>query len=378
MTTEKPGTGGRKKAIVEDNVIHVNFGARRAKPERGSVKGTGDGEHKLATTTSIAKNRRKQVVFHLGPDDDVEDETIDEKKPLRKSPGVDTLSEHIRQADEAEHAQEEAEGEESDPEPAGSTGAETGGSDTGSDTERDVDLSEFGESDKPGSFFIEAVRLNTDPGRFRRGKTYAGEGHVLNLAFKDGVISADVAGSQPMPFHTSFVLGYRSADDLVSVEKYLGEHPHAFNDIRQGRLPWALQQVLFADAPGTVRVRCSCPDPHPCCKHGVALAFAVSDALDKDLRLAFRLRGIELDEVEQRVVARTKQLAQDKAALSQENFWDGPGLPDLPNPKTAPVIDDSEMPLLHKAMRLISYTSIDELRAVSDIEDMYEFLTREP
>ena len=29
-------------------------------------------------------------------------------------------------------------------------------------------------------------------------------------------------------------------------------------------------------------------------------------------------------------------------------------------------------------MRLISYTSIDELRAVSDIEDMYEFLTREP
>ena len=41
----------------------------------------------------------------------------------------------------------------------------------------------------------------------------------------------------------------------------------------------------------------------------------------------------------------------------------------------APALDDSDTDLLHQAMRQVSYTSIEQLRAVSDIEDLYDHLT---
>ena len=38
-------------------------------------------------------------------------------------------------------------------------------------------------------------------------------------------------------------------------------------------------------------------------------------------------------------------------------------------------IDDSDPDLLRKAMRSVSHTNLDLLRAVSDIEDLYYHLT---
>ena len=40
------------------------------------------------------------------------------------------------------------------------------------------------------------------------------------------------------------------------------------------------------------------------------------------------------------------------------------------------MIEDSDLDLLHKAMQTISFTNIDQLRAVSDLEDLYDELTR--
>lgn len=57
-----------------------------------------------------------------------------------------------------------------------------------------------------------------------------------------------------------------------------------------------------------------------------------------------------------------------------DSFWNGRELPALPDPKIAPAIDDSDINYLHKALRMVSYTSLEQLRAVSDIEDMYEIL----
>ena len=47
----------------------------------------------------------------------------------------------------------------------------------------------------------------------------------------------------------------------------------------------------------------------------------------------------------------------------------------MPEPKIAPAIDDSDPDLLRKAMRAVSHTNVDLLRAVSDVEDLYHFLT---
>ena len=60
----------------------------------------------------------------------------------------------------------------------------------------------------------------------------------------------------------------------------------------------------------------------------------------------------------------------------RDSFWDGHDLPDLPHPKIAPMIEDSDIHLLHRAMQSVSFTNIDQLRAVADIEDLYDDLTR--
>ena len=63
--------------------------------------------------------------------------------------------------------------------------------------------------------------------------------------------------------------------------------------------------------------------------------------------------------------------AEERNAL----FWEGRELPPLPEPKYAPAVDDSDPELLRKAMRSVSHTNIDLLRAVSDVDDLYYHLT---
>ena len=41
------------------------------------------------------------------------------------------------------------------------------------------------------------------------------------------------------------------------------------------------------------------------------------------------------------------------------------------------MIEDSDMDLLHRAMQTVSFTNIDQLRAVADIEDLYDLLVND-
>lgn len=231
--------------------------------------------------------------------------------------------------------------------------------------------------DTASAFLRRAAEMLTDSGRLRRGREYAQDGHVLNPTFKQGVISADVAGSQNLPFQVSMSFAYRSADDLAKITAILAADPNGMTKARAGQLGAEIVRLLLADSPDEVRFRCNCPDHSSCCKHAVALAEVAASLIDGDAGLAFSLRGINLLQLEQAVVQQAKHESQAKATLSQESFWRGGELPDLPRPKKAPALDDSDLVLLNKAMRLVSYTSIDELKAVADIEDMYDFLTQE-
>ena len=65
------------------------------------------------------------------------------------------------------------------------------------------------------------------------------------------------------------------------------------------------------------------------------------------------------------------QLSKRRAVESSERFWEGGPLPDLPTPRMALAIQDGDDTYLHQAFREISYSTIDEMRAVSDLEDLY-------
>lgn len=218
------------------------------------------------------------------------------------------------------------------------------------------------------------VRENTDEGRVKRGRDYYRNKHVLNPRIGHGSISADVAGSQNLPFQVSITFPYRSTDQLAEVTKELAETTGGVALARAGNLSEAMLDNLLADTASDLRFRCDCPDHSHCCKHAVAVAYHAADMMGADPGLVFSLRGLNLVSLEHSVAMQARKISAERAKGSHEGFWNGADLPDLPEPKKAPALEDSDEMLLHKAMRMCSLTSVDELRAVADIEDMYDFL----
>ncbi|AKK10858.1 hypothetical protein CUTER_04260 [Corynebacterium uterequi] len=223
---------------------------------------------------------------------------------------------------------------------------------------------------------MQAVLSRSDQGRIARGRDYAAAGHVVDLKFLPGAIHGRVAGSQNDPFLTSIILPYRSKEQLAEVSELLASAPSGLSRARRGIISDdILNLLLWADA-HDARFGCDCPDPVTACKHIVAVAECVAAKMDSDPSIIFTLRGLTLDGVEKDVVERSEEVARGMVESPAGDFWAGGPLPDLPQPKKESTLSTSDLTLLHKAMRHVSYTSIDELRAVSDVEDMFDHLTR--
>lgn len=221
----------------------------------------------------------------------------------------------------------------------------------------------------------EAVAELTDHGRISRGRQYAMSGHVLSLEVANGRVDGRVAGSQNEPFSVTVTLPYRSTDDVAEVSERLARTTNGLRLARQGSLDDGMLDILLAEQADDIRFHCDCPDPSVVCKHAVAVVEKLISRLDTDPLLIFQLRGLDLLRLEQLVAEQARVLNRESEG-DAELFWQGRDLPDLPDPPRSPALDDSDLDLLHKAMRAVSYTSIDQLRAVSDIEDIYDHLTR--
>lgn len=227
------------------------------------------------------------------------------------------------------------------------------------------------------AWLLQAVTAQADQGRISRGRSYARNGNVLGVDVQQGRIHADVAGSQNEPFHVTLQLPYRNADDLSEVTAALAETTNGLKQAQHGQIAGNLLEVLLTGPGEDLRCYCDCPDSTSPCKHAVAVADVAATKMDADPMMVFRLRGLDLVQLEKAVSEHAASLGKDAAYASDERFWDGRQLPDLPTPKTASALDDSDLDSLHRAMKLVSYTSVDQLRAVSDIEDMYDHLTRQ-
>ena len=222
---------------------------------------------------------------------------------------------------------------------------------------------------------LEVATSRADRGRLTRGRDYARAGHVLSMDLRNGAVHAQVAGSQNEPFTVAVQLPYRSADDLSVVSAELARTPNGMRGARKGELSRTVVGALLAEDINDIRVRCDCPDPFAICKHAVAVLEKLAGKIDADPLALFTLRGMDLISLEKAVMVQAKDVSRE----SEENpelFWAGRELPALPEPRVAPALDDSDLDLLHKAMRAISYTNVDQLRAVSDIEDLYDHLCR--
>ena len=239
----------------------------------------------------------------------------------------------------------------------------------------------------------------SDNGRMSRGRGYYQGGHVMNLEFVPGSITAKVIGSQPQPFSVAIMFPPRTDPQLARLPDLISQLDGGIQAVRSGQFSPDMLKILFGGHPYKARYYCDCPDKAKVCKHVVATMMAAADRVAADPGLVFQLRGLNLADMrlpkpagsagaepETSVPAgasgaRQKPQAEapspEAIAAATDRFWNGGPLPEIPQLKTQSALADSDEELLHKAMRIISYTSVDELCAVSDIEDLYYNLTHE-
>ncbi|WP_070976278.1 hypothetical protein [Corynebacterium sp. MC3] len=230
----------------------------------------------------------------------------------------------------------------------------------------------------------EAVVRYSDAGRIKRGIAYANGGHVAELYPRLGGIDAVVTGSQIEPFHTVIELPRRTAADIGGLLSDIAHDSAALMKARNGVYTDEALDTLIANGPEEFRLHCSCPDPAVACKHIVAVGYQAAQRMSEHHEFILQLRDSSIA----RLTGMAPPTVQHEAAQPdapgevtastprpQPDFWEGGALPDLPTPKVAPMIEDSDITMLHKAMQTISFTNIDQLRAVSDIEDLFYALT---
>ncbi|WP_051866872.1 SWIM zinc finger family protein [Corynebacterium atypicum] len=226
-----------------------------------------------------------------------------------------------------------------------------------------------------GRRLVDALFAATDLGRVKRGWDYATSGNVVALQLMPGRIVGSVAGSQNQPFSTTIELPYRATDELTEVTRVLAAKPGAVSQARRGEVPEEILDVVLYRPGEEIHAHCDCPDQASVCKHAIALGEVAADRLAQRPGELFELRGLNIDGLAREVARRSQKVAEDNARGSGQRFWQGLDVPPLPEPDVQPALDESDIDLLHQAMRQVSYTAVEQLQAVSDIEDLYDHLT---
>lgn len=223
-----------------------------------------------------------------------------------------------------------------------------------------------------GTRTVDLTEKNADSARRSRGEQYYQNGNVTGMTVMEGRVECTVAGSQNEPFTTTVTFPYRSSEKLREAYTAIANTANGLRLVREGHLNSSMLDHLVGSLEESIYFDCTCPDRSVVCKHAMASALYIAEKMTANPALILDIRGQGMAGLE--ALIRTYHTKVEVEPEDNDSFWNGKELPSLPDPKIAPAIDDSDINYLHKALRLVSYTSLEQLRAVSDIEDMYEIL----
>lgn len=241
-----------------------------------------------------------------------------------------------------------------------------------------------------GAQLLEAVAGATDRGRLERGRDYHRGGHVQNMELSTNTVVGLVAGTQPQPFEVVIKVAALSAKRRDFIAAEVAADPALLRTIVRGDAPPAdLAAMLLR--PDQVRFEgCTCPDSAPVCKHTVAVAYQLAETFNHDPAAVLQWRGVEAAEA-----LRTVQLShageQDSSStqpnsrsasqqasemLDQAEFW---GSEERRVSWSAPPVESGlelgDRDALMRALRSLSWTSVDQLQTMHELELCLEMIT---
>jgi uncharacterized Zn finger protein len=185
--------------------------------------------------------------------------------------------------------------------------------------------------------WIAALERFTDPSRLTRGRSYARSGQVLSLDETANTVRARVQGSRPTPYVVTITLKpLTDAQWEQAIAAMAGQAAYAAQ-LLAGEMPQDIDEAfvdagmsLFPVSAADLKTACTCPDSANPCKHIAATHYILSEQLDDDPFMLFRLRG----RTEQQILDglnrhRRAALAVSEDASTYEVAGPAPDLPQL-------------------------------------------------
>jgi uncharacterized Zn finger protein len=162
--------------------------------------------------------------------------------------------------------------------------------------------------------------------RLPRGRSYLGNGSVLDLHIEAGKIFGMVQGSDTSPYEIKIEISQLHDKVLKNLVSACKGKLQDVRELLEGKFPQELGSQFLSKGTGLfpsnkeIRIKCDCPDYAELCKHAAASMYGVGVLLDSQPELLFALRGIDLDDfVGDLVQSETKSMVQKAKIPSKQS-----------------------------------------------------------
>ncbi len=173
-----------------------------------------------------------------------------------------------------------------------------------------------------GKQWLEALSKIDNANRIPRGATYANTGKVRKISIEDNVISAEVTGHYASYYRVTITVPMIK-DKTNTLMNAIMSRPHIIASLANRVLDPEILKIasdnsikIFPEKWSDFKMRCSCPDHAVPCKHLAAVIYIMSQEIDADPFVLFRLRGIDLLEE-----LKKRRINIDSAATSAVPKW---------------------------------------------------------
>lgn len=174
-----------------------------------------------------------------------------------------------------------------------------------------------------GKQWLAALSKIDNANRIPRGATYANTGKVRKISIDGNVISAEVTGHYASFYRVSITVPEISSQTETLMNAIMSK-PHIIASLANRILDPEILKIasdnsikIFPEKWNDLKMRCSCPDYAVPCKHLAAVIYIMSQEIDADPFVLFRLKGIDLLEE-----LRKRKVNIDSAALASAPKWD--------------------------------------------------------
>lgn len=170
--------------------------------------------------------------------------------------------------------------------------------------------------------------------RVERGKKYVRAGAVVDLSIEPEHVHALVVGSGAQLYKVSIDIASLTEKEKRAILDKCANRVESLEALVNGEFSEDLKSLFTAKGGlfphrKQMHFHCSCPDAAYMCKHIAAALYGVGARLDKDPMLFFALRGIETDDLVEKVINNRLETMLKNADQPSERIMDVSSLQDV-------------------------------------------------